>query len=90
MNNNPYDGTQLCAQTDPEVFFPRNNFRRKEEIKLAISICKKCHLINACRDYASQQRGLYGVWGGKMYDGMGYESPFSVVSNGIVIERKVA
>ena len=88
--DSPYDGTQLCAQTDPEVFFPKNNFRRKEEIKLAKSICRKCHLLKACSNYAKTQRGIYGVWVGKMYDGTGYESPISVVSNGIVIEREVA
>ena len=71
---NPYDGSQLCAQTDPEVFFPANNFRRKQEIKQAVDICKQCPLLKACQEYAKSQTGLYGVWGGKMYDGTGYIS----------------
>ena len=85
LMNNPYDGTQLCAQTDSEVFFPSNNFRRKQEVALAISICNKCHLIEACRKYADSHVGTYGVWGGRVYDGTGYESPVTVVS-----KRKVA
>lgn len=71
----PFNGTQLCAQTDPEVFFPVNNFRRKQEIKLAISICNRCDLIKECREYAESLVGIFGVWGGKMYDGAGYVTP---------------
>lgn len=79
----PYDGTQLCAQTDPEVFFPHHNFQYKEQIENAISICKECHLLKACNEYAELQPSLFGVWGGKMYDGSGYISP-------VFAQRKVS
>jgi len=77
--SNPFDGSQLCAQTDTEVFFPRNNFRRKQEIKQAIDTCNRCPLKVACRAYADKQNGTYGVWGGKMYSGAGYISPVVVI-----------
>lgn len=70
----PFDGSQLCAQTDPELFFPVNNFRRKQEIALAISVCNQCPLIKECREYAESMTGIFGVWGGKIYDGSGYRS----------------
>ena len=73
--SSPFDGTQSCAQTDPEVFFPDNNFERKKELALAVSICKQCPLIKACLSYAKKQNGSYGVWGGKWFDGTGYISP---------------
>jgi hypothetical protein len=82
---NFYDGSQLCAQTDPEVFFPAQNFRRKEDIKQAISICNRCPLLEPCHNYAESMRGLFGVWGGKMYDGSGYVSPIEIGTS-----RKVA
>ena len=71
----PYDGTQLCAQVDPETFFPNNNFVIKEQIRIAVNICNQCHLLKACNEYAERQPSLYGVWGGKVYDGSGYISP---------------
>lgn len=74
----PYDGTQLCAQSDPEAFFPHHNFQYKEQIQTAIDICNKCHLVKACREYADRQPSLFGVWGGKMYDGEGYTTPIFV------------
>jgi len=76
-----FDGTQLCAQTDPEVFFPMNNFHRKADFAFAVSICKQCPLMVACLEYANKQNGSYGVWGGQWFDGSGYVSP-------AVVERK--
>jgi hypothetical protein len=74
---NPYDGSQLCAQTDRDLFFPEN-LHAKPEIKQAIAVCKRCPLLKACKDYADTHTGLYGVWAGKMYDGSGYVSPLSI------------
>jgi len=70
----PYDGSQLCAQTDPEVFFPSNNFSKKRDVAVAVAVCNDCPLINPCKEYARTQKGLYGVWGGELYDGAGYVS----------------
>jgi hypothetical protein len=68
-----------CAQVDPEIFFPNNNFVIKEQIRTATNICKQCHLLTACSEYAERQPSLYGVWGGKMYDGSNYKSPVFVI-----------
>jgi WhiB family transcriptional regulator, redox-sensing transcriptional regulator len=76
----PFNGTQLCAQTDPEIFFPVQNFRRKDDIALAISICNRCPVLEECREYAESLTGIFGVWGGKMYDGSNYVSPIKLGS----------
>lgn len=73
--NSPYDGTQLCAQVDPEMFFPNNNLEIRRDIKKAVKICKECSLLNQCAEYAQSQPHLYGIWGGKMYYGKTYVSP---------------
>jgi WhiB family redox-sensing transcriptional regulator len=82
----PYDGTQLCAQVDPEVFFPNNNFEIRRDIQTAIKICRQCPLLNQCAEYAQSQPYLYGIWGGKMYYGDTYVSSVYVSRN----KRKVA
>ena len=50
----------LCAQTDPEAFFPEKGQSGKE----AKRICGRCEVRTACRDYALAHSGLYGIWGG--------------------------
>jgi hypothetical protein len=75
--SSPYDGSQLCAQTDEALFIPEN-LHAKAEIEQAIAICNRCALLKACKDYADTHTGLYGVWAGKMYDGSGYVSPVSL------------
>lgn len=71
----PFDGTQLCAEIDSELFFYQDS---KIE---ALSICKSCPLLKACDEYASNTPGLFGVWGGKYYTlkqaMSGYRSPIS-------------
>jgi hypothetical protein len=55
----PLDGTQLCAQTDPELFFPQQGIDPVEAKK----VCLRCPLIEPCRDYALQY-DVQGHWGG--------------------------
>lgn len=58
----------LCAQTDPEVFFPqptngldgRSVYFNERQAK---AICKQCPLINDCLAYALQY-DEQGIWGG--------------------------
>jgi len=69
------NGEQLCAQTDREIFFPLS--KNDPNKKLAIAMCKACPLLSACSEYAEKTPGLYGVWGGKEYFGIGYLSPMS-------------
>ena len=72
-----FDGTQSCAQTDPEVFFPTDRLHWKEKIALAKVICKNCPMLDVCRDYSASNAGLYGVWAGVWRDGSGYVTPVS-------------
>ena len=51
----------LCAQTDPEAFFPEKGGSTNK----AKSICAACPVAAACLDYALANREEYGVWGGK-------------------------
>lgn len=49
----------LCAQTDPEAFFPEKG----DSTQRAKRMCRGCPLISACLDYALTHP-VYGVWGG--------------------------
>ena len=65
---NPFDGSQLCLDADPEIFFPEysNEFRDQylDTVKAAKDICNDCWLINSCLKYALDKPDLDGVWGG--------------------------
>ena len=51
----------LCAQTDPEAFFPEVGGSTRR----ATSVCAACPVLAECRDYALDASGeLDGVWGG--------------------------
>ena len=50
----------LCAQTDPEVFFPD----RGQSNAPAKRICARCEVRAECRDHALSAREPFGVWGG--------------------------
>lgn len=50
----------LCAETDPEIFFPEKG-QSSREAKL---ICGQCDVRAQCLDYALEDRDLLGVWGG--------------------------
>lgn len=74
-----FDGTQICAQTDPEIFFPENLseddestlLKDKEEsnqprilLKTARQLCSSCEFKLPCLEYALTYPELDGVWGG--------------------------
>jgi hypothetical protein len=50
----------LCAQVDPEVFFPEKG----QSARAAKWICGRCPVREACLDYAIAGRVPFGVWGG--------------------------
>ncbi|MGZ4610443.1 MAG: WhiB family transcriptional regulator [Actinomycetes bacterium] len=56
----------LCAQSDPEAWFPENKARSKDARKL----CEGCPLIVPCAEYAAKHRPS-GVWGGQFRDARG-------------------
>lgn len=51
----------LCAQTDPDLFFPEGKYDRASTAR---QICGACPVLAQCRDYALNHPGLYGIWGG--------------------------
>lgn len=50
----------ICAQTDPELFFP--DFERQG--KNAKRICENCPVKQKCFDYAVKNNEENGIWGG--------------------------
>lgn len=59
-----FDGTQPCAQTDPEAFFPDGGGNPRA----AIAVCGGCEFRRPCLDYALATTvsgyPVAGVWGG--------------------------
>jgi WhiB family redox-sensing transcriptional regulator len=50
----------LCAQTDPEAFFPEKGGSTRDAKK----ICSSCEVRSQCLDYALQNDERFGIWGG--------------------------
>ena len=50
----------LCAQTDPEAFFPEKGGSTRE----AKRICVSCEVKQVCLEYALMQDERFGIWGG--------------------------
>ena len=50
----------LCAQTDPESFFPEKGGSTRE----AKRICESCEVRSDCLDYALENDERFGIWGG--------------------------
>ncbi|RTL62763.1 MAG: WhiB family transcriptional regulator [Pseudonocardiaceae bacterium] len=50
----------LCAQTDPEAFFPEKGGSTRE----AKRICAGCEVRAECLEYALAQDERFGIWGG--------------------------
>ena len=50
----------LCAQTDPEAFFPEKGGSTREAKK----VCLTCDVRAECLDYALANDERFGIWGG--------------------------
>jgi WhiB family redox-sensing transcriptional regulator len=50
----------LCAQTDPEAFFPEKGGSTRE----AKRICLGCEVKDECLEYALAHDERFGIWGG--------------------------
>ena len=50
----------LCAQTDPEAFFPEKGGSTRE----AKRICSGCEVRAECLEYALANDERFGIWGG--------------------------
>lgn len=57
----------LCRTTDPEEFFHpegERGERRRRRDERAKRVCRRCPVIEECREHALAAREPYGVWGG--------------------------
>jgi WhiB family transcriptional regulator, redox-sensing transcriptional regulator len=50
----------LCAQTDPEAFFPEKGGSTREAKK----VCTGCEVRVDCLEYALDNDERFGIWGG--------------------------
>lgn len=50
----------LCAQTDPEAFFPEKGGSTREAKK----VCTGCEVRAECLEYALEKDERFGIWGG--------------------------
>ena len=50
----------LCAQTDPEAFFPEKGGSTREAKK----VCLTCEVRNDCLESALMKDERFGIWGG--------------------------
>ncbi len=50
----------LCAQTDPEAFFPEKGGSTRE----AKRVCASCEVRAECLEYALAHDERFGIWGG--------------------------
>ena len=50
----------LCAQTEPEAFFPEKGGSTRE----AKQVCEMCGVKDQCLEYALENDERFGIWGG--------------------------
>jgi len=50
----------LCAQTDPEAFYPEKGGSTRE----AKRVCRSCEVRAECLEYALDHHERFGIWGG--------------------------
>lgn len=59
-NNKDWQAKSLCAQTDPEAFFPEKGGSTREAKK----VCLVCEVRDECGDHALANGERHGIWGG--------------------------
>jgi WhiB family redox-sensing transcriptional regulator len=52
----------LCKEIGSEIFFPEKH--EAYLVTYAKWVCKRCPLIQECRQYAMENEDIVGVWGG--------------------------
>jgi WhiB family redox-sensing transcriptional regulator len=69
----PWADQAVCATTDPELWFPDKGAvgyvtadgTREHRAK---AICRRCPVLEECREYAIEAAEPYGIWGGLSAD----------------------
>lgn len=57
----PFDGTQLCNESNSDLFFPEEYLDPKK-LMAARELCNSCPLVSACLEYAVSTPWLDGIW----------------------------
>lgn len=60
VDEDDWQENALCAQTDPEAFFPEKGGSTRE----AKRICLGCEVRDKCLEYALANDERFGIWGG--------------------------
>jgi WhiB family redox-sensing transcriptional regulator len=62
LDENPlsWQADAVCAQTDPEAFFPEKGGSTRDAKK----ICAGCDVKAQCLEYALANDERFGIWGG--------------------------
>src|SRR5512144_2088814 len=60
LTTDQWQDRALCAQTDPEAFFPEKGGSTREAKK----ICLGCEVRDRCLEYALVNDERFGIWGG--------------------------
>ena len=55
-----WQGRALCAEVDPEIFFPEKGGSTREPKR----VCRACEVRTECLDYALEHDERFGIWGG--------------------------
>lgn len=59
----PWTRDALCAQIDPETWFPRKGHPAAS--RAARAICHACPVEAECLEYALRHDERFGIWGGQ-------------------------
>ena len=59
-NSLSWQADAVCAQTDPEAFFPEKGGSTRD----AKRICSGCDVKQQCLEYALANDERFGIWGG--------------------------
>ena len=57
----PWMQEALCAETDPEAFFPEKGGSTRD----AKRVCRLCDVTEQCLAYALRTDQRFGIWGAK-------------------------
>jgi Transcription factor WhiB len=58
----PWTEQALCAQADPDTWFPRKG--QNDLVRTAKKVCARCPVRIECLDHALTIRDPNGIWGG--------------------------
>lgn len=59
-----FDGSQVCAQTDPDLFFPESAGESRIKMAIVKPLCDSCEFKVLCLEYAVARPELQGIWAG--------------------------